>query len=159
MQKIIKISGIVVGIILLFCIGKCFYMVACISCTPDPVKTYNYPGTMDQLENNFKMFAEANPDIYYKISRRGVGLTDARDITIKLKINNSDIECHLVIYDFNGSTKLDIDEIFDNTHKKGDNNENDKNVKELLNRFEKYFLLRFQKDQDIQLKTPFFNFF
>jgi hypothetical protein len=158
MNRYVRIAIIVLGGALVVCVGRCLYMVACISCTPDPIKTYNYSGSMDQLENNFKSFAAANPDIHYGASRRGPGHIDARDITIKLKINDSDIECHLVIYDFNGSTKLDIEEIFDTTHNKGGNNASDKNVKELLTEFENSFLTRFQKDQKIEFKRSFFNY-
>lgn len=157
MQKIIKISGIVIGVVLLFCIGRCVYMVACISCTTPSIKTYNFAGSMDQLENNFKNFAIANSNIQCEISRRGTDPFDARDV--KIKIKNWDINCNLVIHDFNNNTKLDIREIYDYTYKKGGNDANDKNVKELLNKFEKTFLVQLQKDQGIQLKTPFFNLF
>jgi len=163
MNKYVRIAIILLGVALVVCIGRCFYMVACISCTPDPVKTYNYPGSMDELEDNFKSFATANPDIDCKISHRGtdsmavknnvpadIMAVAARDITIKQKIKGSDIECHLVIYDFNGSTKLDIEEIFDQSHKRGGNNADDKNVKELLTEFENSFLTRFKKDQHVE---------
>jgi hypothetical protein len=113
---------------------------------------------MDELENNFKRFAVDNPDINYNISRRGADPRDARDITIKLKINDNDIESHLVIYDFNGSTKLDIEGIIDQTHKIGGSNADDNNVKNLLTEFENSFLTRFKKSQKIEFKRKFFNF-
>src|SRR5476649_1153459 len=100
MNKYIRVVIILLGVVFVACIGRFIYMVACISCTPDPIKTYNYQGSMDQLENNFKSFTAANPNIYYNLSRRGADPKAARDITIKQKINDSNIECHLVIYDF-----------------------------------------------------------
>jgi len=158
MQKIVKIFLVLGGLIFIGLMLRGCYKVLCISCTPDPVKTYDYPGSMDQLENNFKNFAADNHSIYYNLSRRGADPKDARDITIKLEINNNDIECHLVIYDFNESTELDIDEIFDNTHKKGGNNASDQNVKMLLIEFENSFMTPFKKDQKIEFKRRFFNF-
>jgi len=171
MQKITRIAGIVTGLILILYLGTCFYMVACISCTPDSVKTYNYPGSMNQLENNFISYSKANPDIDCKISHRvtdSVAAKDsipaeiiaiaARDVLIKQKINGSDIECHLVISDFNNNTKLDIEEIFDRTHKTGGNNANDKYVKELLAEFESSFLTRFKQEQHIEFKKKSFSF-
>jgi hypothetical protein len=69
MNKFTKGAVILIGVVFVFCVGRCFYMVACISCTPDPLKTFNYPDSMDRLESNFKNFCELNPGIYYKISR------------------------------------------------------------------------------------------
>ena len=147
------------GVFLLWQIGRCFYMVACISCTTPPVKTYNYSGSMDQLENGFKNFSIENSNINCEISHRGSSRIAARDVEIKMRMNNSDIVCNLVIYDFNNNTKLDIEEIHDTTHKTGGNDADDKNVENLLIEFNKHYLIKFQKDQNVQLKKPFLNFF
>ena len=158
MNKSGKVLSVILVLAFFIFLGRSCYQVLCISCTPDPVKTYNYPGSMDELENHFKSYAVANPDIYYKISRRGPGSIDARDIIIKLRRQDNSIESHLVIYDFNGSTKLDIEEIFDQSHKNGGRNADDKKVKELLTEFENSFLTRFKKNEKIEFKRRFFNF-
>ena len=171
MNKAVKVLSVVVVLTFIVVAGRSCYQVLCISCTPGPVKTYNYPGSMDELENHFKRFALANPDIDCKISHRGTDsmaarenlpadfiTKAARDVIIKQKIKAKDIECHLVIYDFNGSTKLDIDEIFDPNHNNVGQNADDKNVKELLAEFENSFLTRFTKDQKIEFKRKLFNF-
>jgi hypothetical protein len=165
MNRVVKIAITIVGIVLIGFVGRCVYMVLCISCTPGPLKTYNYSGSMDQLEDNFKRFAAHHQDINFEVSRRGTDSLDkinnispelkaiaARDIIIKQKIDGKDIESHLVIYDFNGSTKLDVEEILDNTDKKGVDDANDSNVKKKLKKFEENFLTEFEKDQKIELE-------
>lgn len=171
MNRVVKIAIAVVGIVLVGLAGRCVYMVLCISCTPGPLKTYNYSGSMDQLEDNFKKFVAHHQDINCEISRRGTDSLDkinnispelkaiaARDIIIKQKIDGKDIESDLVIYDFNGSTKLDVEEIFDNTDKKRVSDASGSNVKKRLKNFEENFLAEFEKDQHITLEPNFFNF-
>src|SRR6185312_12668656 len=93
MRKAVKLTVIIsTGIILLALIGRCFYMIACLSCTYPPIKVYEYQGSIDQLELTIQKFVLSNPDVKYKISRRDSTIEEDngdRDLTIELKRDTS----------------------------------------------------------------------
>ncbi|MDB5136762.1 MAG: hypothetical protein JWP37_3365 [Mucilaginibacter sp.] len=158
MNRAVKIISIIVGIVLIGFVGRCIYMVLCISCTTPSIKTYDYNGSMDQFENNLKNFTNSNLNLTYKVSRRGPGAYDARDIIALNKTQSGLMRYELVVYKFNETTKLDIDCIYDETRNVGGCNTEDKIGKELFERFKSDFLLRFEKGQHITLEPNFFNF-
>ena len=158
MQKIIRISGIVIGLILVFCVGRCLYMVACISCTPPAIETYEFSGSMDELENGLKTYAKSNLNTYCKVSYRG-GTTDfsARDVTITRIAGIDSLKYQLVIYDFNGSTRLDLTCLYSTARKLGGCSKKDKGVDELFSDFKIRFLPSIKRDQNISLETTIFK--
>lgn len=158
MTKAIKISTIIIGIAFVCFIGRCAYMILCISCTTAPIKTYDYAGSMDQFDEKLRNFASANSGINLTIlSRDSTIKRSARDITIKIK-SNPNVRYELTLYDFNGATKLDLESLYDETHKTGGVNMKDKDVEKLYAGFKTDFLPRLSKSQGIVLKVDWFNF-
>lgn len=158
MSKYIRAAGILLGIGLIFCIGKCFYMVACISCTTPPIETYKYSGSMDDLERGLKAYAQSKPNTSCKVSYRG-GLADlrsARDVAITEFVGNDSLKYQLVIYDFNGSTRLDLDCLYSTFQKLGGCSKDNKGVEELFDNFKLQFLPAIKRNQGISLKTTLF---
>ena len=113
---------------------------------------------MDQFEDDLKNFTLSHPTVTYKLSRRGEGVNDARDIIVQNKTLSADVRYDLVIYKFNDDTKLDLDCIYDETHKTGGCSTDDKGVKVLFEGFKNNFLVQLQKEQHIELTPNFFNF-
>ncbi len=158
MTKATKITTVIIGIVFVCFIGRCAYMILCISCTTAPIKTYDYTGTMDQFDKKIKQFASANSGVNLTISSRDNTIKrSARDITIKIK-GNPNVRYDLVLYDFNGATKLDLEGIYDETHKTGGINMKDKDVEKLYAGFKADLLPRLSKSQGIVLKADWFNF-
>jgi hypothetical protein len=151
MKRIVRIIGIVIMVALIFFMGKCFLMVACISCTTPPIKTYRYVGSMDQFEYNVKHFILVNPTMSCSITRRG-GVNDARDIVIKTKSNNNNIKYDLVLYKFNDATDVDLSDIYDETNHTGGNDIKQKAVSDLYDDFKNNFLLKLENEEHIVLK-------
>jgi hypothetical protein len=157
MQKITKIAGIVTGLILILYLGTCFYMVACISCKPPAIETYKFSGSMDELENGLKTYAKSNLNTYCKVSYRG-GTTDfsARDVTITKITGIDSLKYQLVIYDFNGSTRLDLTCLYSTARKLGGCSKKDKGFDELFSDFRIQFLPTIKREQGLSLKTTIF---
>ncbi|MES2379299.1 MAG: hypothetical protein V4553_22090 [Bacteroidota bacterium] len=159
MKKFINISGFVIGAIFLFCIGRCFYMVACISCTPSDIETYKYSGSMDELENGLKAFANSNSKMKCKVSYRG-GTTDfsARDVAFSTIVRADMNTYNMVIYDFNNSTRLALSCIYRKHGSKniGGCDPKDKDVEALFDNFKIQFLPQIEKVQGVILKTTLF---
>jgi hypothetical protein len=158
MNKAVKIVGAIVALVVIGFIGRCTYMILCISCTTPAIKTYSYDGSMDQFESEFKKFAALHNNMNLKISRRDSSCNIcARDITVELKAAQI-IKYDLVLYKFNTTTKVALDDIYDETHKIGGNSTDDKATKELFYGFKNNFLVQLEKDQRLTLTPDFFNF-
>ncbi|HVS91413.1 MAG TPA: hypothetical protein VHE59_05225 [Mucilaginibacter sp.] len=113
---------------------------------------------MDDLESKIRKYSAANPNVRLKISRRSSSDDySARDINVETENASDSIKYHLVLYDFNRATKLDLEEIYDETHHKGGNDINDPAVAKLYAGFEEKFLSKLEKDQNIKLKSGLFN--
>jgi hypothetical protein len=159
MKKIIKIIVFIIGVVFICFIGRCAYMVACISCTTAPIRTYNYSESMDKLEHTFEKFQTSNPALNIKVSWREISNKySARDVSIKTKIKSDSVEYDLVIYDFNGATKLDVDAVYDMTKKTGGNNIDSVATKNIFTDFQNGFLAKFKRDQKVTLSRDYFNF-
>ncbi len=132
-------------------------MVACISCTPSAIETYEFSGSMDELENGLKAFAKSNSNTNCMVSYRG-GTADfsARDVTIIKVLGADSLNYQLVIYDFNNSTRLDLTCIYSTSRKLGGCSKKDKGVGELFDNFKVQFLPLIKKNQGISLKTTLF---
>jgi hypothetical protein len=153
-----KIIFVIAGVIVLFFMGKCFYMVACISCTTLPIKIYGYNGSMDDLEADLKSFDKKHSFVDVSISRRGPGKYDARDVTVNVRLKYKSVKYTLGIRDFNNDTELTVDELFDETNKRGGNKEDAPEVKELFKEFKNSFLPQFEREQNTTLKPKLLNF-
>ncbi|HTK17869.1 MAG TPA: hypothetical protein VL442_00065 [Mucilaginibacter sp.] len=159
MNRAVKIISIVAVLAFFVVLGRSCYQVLCISCTPAPIKTYNYSGTMDQFDEKIRQFAAINPGVNLTISSRDSTIRySAKDINIKVKSRSNNVRYELVLYDFNGSTKLDLEGIYDETHNTGGTNMKDKDVEKLYNGFKTNFLPQLSKSQGIVLKIDWFNF-
>jgi hypothetical protein len=155
-----KIIIVIIGLIFIGFIGRCLYMVACISCTPSAIKKYEYSGTINQFESKLKTFAISNSDVTLKISYRDGGdktNTTARDMMIELKNNSTDIVYHIAYIQRkpNEYTSIYLDDVYDKIHKSGGNDLDSSSVKPIFNNFKDNFLPRLNK-ADIILKPQFF---
>lgn len=157
--KATKITSVIIGVAFVCFVGRCAYMVLCISCTTAPIKTYDYSGTMDQFDKKIRRFAAINSGINLIISSRDSTIKrSARDITIKIKRGSDSIRYELVLYDFNDATKLDLEGIYDETRNTGGTNIKDKDVEQLYAGFKTDFLPRLSNSQGIVLNPDWFNF-
>jgi len=160
MPKTIKIIVIAIGAAFVFCIGRCFYMIACISCTTPDIETYKYAGTMDQLENGFKQYARVNANSSCKVSwRDNSDNFSARDVNMSIIHKLDTIRYQMVIYDFNKSTRLGLSCIYkqNDSQSIGGCNLKDHGVESLFkNNFQDQFLIDLQKKENIVLKTTLF---
>ncbi|MDB5150418.1 MAG: hypothetical protein JWQ57_4438 [Mucilaginibacter sp.] len=154
-----KIIFIAVGLVLAGFAGRCVYMIACISCTFPPIKTYNYSGSMDQFESAFKAFAILDTDITYQIKQRDSSLVNsARDLTVLLKDKSDTITYNIVLSKPNKDAKVALIGAFDSARKTGGYSDDDPAVKQLFNQFKTDFLVRLEKDGHIILKSDPFDF-
>jgi len=157
MNRFGKAIGIIAGIVFIGFIGRCVYQVLCISCTTPPIKTYTYEGSMDKFEYEFKKFAASQPNMSLKISwRDSSDNRSARDFILQSNNHSNNIKYDLTVYDFNGMTKVDLDDVYNESQKIGGNNIDSVGVKELFDGFKNEFLIRLKKDQNIILKPDFF---
>ena len=155
MRKAIKIIAIIIGLILVGLIGRCFYMIACISCTYPPIKEWAYHGSVDQLGSSIQKFIVSNPAVSVKISRRdSSSLEDNgdRDMEIKIKKDTSNLTYGLVCDQGTNNTEIKLVSAFRN-NKYGGYTGDAPGVKELLNDFENDFLVKLMKEQHIVFKS------
>ncbi|MGN6639365.1 MAG: hypothetical protein ACTHJ8_10675 [Mucilaginibacter sp.] len=149
----IRLISVIVVLAFIIIAGKLLYRVLCISCTIPPIKTYNYSGSMDQFEYKIRHFA-ATAAVNLEVSRRDSSDNrSARDLIIRVKNSSSIVRYQMVLYDFNGATKLDLEEVYDETHKTGGNDIKNVKTKELYVDFKNKFLPALEKNQDIVLKN------
>ena len=114
---------------------------------------------MDMFEDKIRQFSAINSNVRLKITARDSTVSySARDIEVHVKDNSDSVKYQLVLYDFNGSTKIDLEGIFDETRKTGGYNVKDKDVKRLFGDFKKDFLPKLEKEEGVVLKIDWFNF-
>jgi len=155
-----KFIIVIIGLISIGFIGRFFYMVACISCTPSAIKKYEYPGGINQFESKFKTFAMLNSDVNLKISYRDSSdktNESARDMMIELKNNSMDVIYHIAYIQRkpDNFTSVYLDDVHDEIHKSGGNNLDSASVKSIFNDFKENFLPRLNK-VGVILKPQFF---
>ncbi len=145
----LKTIAVIVGVALLLFIGVCTYFVVGISSVYPPIKSYEYPKSIHQLENSMTALAAANKNISFK--NTAITGTEARGyhyyFTVELKNAANDLEYKIVYDKANNWIKTNTTEIklvgaFDKINKTGGYKYKDKGVKELATLFEKDFLYR-----------------
>jgi len=156
MPKTIKIIVIAIGAAFVFCIGRCFYMVACISCTIPHIKDYKCAGTVNGFEIALKSLANNHRNITYKI-RDTVGTKDvgfAYDIDINL---TDSVNSFLYNIRCEGSPggKLAVGLIgaFDLNHKKGGYGLKANGIEEVLRVFDTNILTPLSSEQHLKLQA------
>lgn len=156
-----RITTIVLGLILVVFIGRFFYKVACISCTPPSIKKYKYSGEIAQFESKIKTFAKLNPDMNLKISYRDSSdksNTTARDMIIELKNDSANVLYNISYIQRKSDefTSVYLDELHDEIHKSGGNDLDSTNVKILFNGFTNKFLQRLNRANIILKPQSFY---
>ena len=155
MQKAIKIISIIIGLALIGLIGRCFYMIACISCTYPPIKEYKFEGTVEQFGQVLSTFALTDSNFSYKISRRDSTQQEDngdRDMVVNIKHGNDKIEYGLVCDEDKNTAHIKLVSAFKNSTYGGYTDESPK-VKLLLGVFENDFLIKLKQTEHIVL-TP-----
>jgi hypothetical protein len=151
-KKKVKILAIVVGsLCLLAVVGRFFYMVLCISCTYPPIQTYEFQGSVDDLDSSLRNFAMANSAITYKFSRRDSSAEKDdgyRDLDIELKKDTATISYGLVCHQNENTTDVEVVSAFIKNSINGGYVAEASEVKKLMNVFEKDFLVRFEDGDD-----------
>jgi hypothetical protein len=147
----IIIIGSILGIIMIGFVGRVVYMIACISCTYPPIKTYEFQGNIDDLRADFYEFAN-NPGISCRFTNRGN--TDpadsvGTDLTIELKRDTSTIKYGFVceVDDDTVDIALVSATNWDGTY--GGYTKNAAGVNEFVKVFEKNFLQRLEKENNV----------
>ena len=163
MKKATGIIVVIIGLIFIGFIGRCLYMVACISCTPSEIKKYEYAENINQFESKFKTFAKLNPDLNLKISYRDNSdktNTSARDMIIELKTDSINVIYHISYIQRKPDkfTSVYLDDLYDKIHKKGGNSLDSADVKNIFNGFESNFLPRLNKAGIILKQQHFYLF-
>jgi len=155
MRKPIVITTLIIGVILIGFIGRCVYMVLCISCTTPPIKTYEYKGSVAQFAISVEKLTLSNNDIEVKISRRDSSnkVDDGgRDMEIAIKKDTDNVIYGLVCEQDAHNTQIEmVSAIKNNIH--GGYSATAPEVKELLNNFENDFLVRLKNQQHVVLKS------
>ncbi|HWZ34617.1 MAG TPA: hypothetical protein VNW51_00580 [Mucilaginibacter sp.] len=148
MPKIVRIIIVVFGAAFVFCIGRCFYMVACISCTSDPIKIYSYNGTVSQFGESLKAFADLNPNISYKFSRRdSSNLKDdgGRDLEVVVKNDTAQFTYGFVCDQEKHQTEVKLVSAFNKKYTMGGYGGKGRGMDKLLNYLDDYFLTPLKK--------------
>jgi hypothetical protein len=159
MKKTLNIVGIVVGVVLVCLIGRCFYMVACISCTSPPIKVYNYNGSVAQLSKSFQKFVISHPTIRVKISRRNYAVEDdgSRDVSIVFTKDTTTTTYDMVcdqdqkeqnVYE----THIKLTSAFNNKPFFGGYGIKADGMKQLISKFNNEFLETLSKEQHVFVK-------
>lgn len=148
MPKIIKIIVVVFGAAFVFCIGRCFYMVACVSCTSDPIKVYRYNGTVLQFSKSLKAFADLSPNISYKFSRRdSSNLKDdgGRDLEVVIKKDTAQLTYGFVCDQEKDQTKIKLVSAFNKKYTMGGYGGKGRGMNKLLNYLDDNLLIPLTK--------------
>jgi hypothetical protein len=155
MRKPFTIIAVVVGFMVLGFIGRCFYMVACISCTYPPIKTYEFQGRLNSLGSVLQRFALANPGVTYKFSRRDSTVADNgyRDLIVELKHDTTTISYGFDCEKENNRIKLDLVSAITKAGTFGGYSKNAPGVDALVQYFENDFLQRLKKDDNVIIKA------
>ena len=152
MKKSVKIIAIIVaGLCLVGFVGRCFYMVLCISCSYPPIQTYEFNGSVADLDSSLQNFAVANPAITYKFSRRDSSAEEDngdRDLEIELKKDTSTVSYGLVCEQNENTTDVEVVSAFIKNSINGGYVAEAPGVKKLMNVFAKDFLVRFEDGDD-----------
>ena len=152
MGKYIRVAGILLGIGLIFCIGRCFYMIACISCTSPPIKTYIYSGNVEKFQRSLEVIFNNNPDILYKFSRRDSSnkVDDGgRDVEIFIKKDTSTLEYGLVCDQHPSKTEIKLVSAFSQEYTYGGYSSEANGVSELVKDFDLHFIAPLRKQHII----------
>jgi len=135
-------------------IGRCVYMVLCISCTYPPIATYEYTGSVDDLAVSLKKFAASNPEITFKFSRRDSTAqkdNGDRDLDIEFKRDSSIISYGLVCNQGQNTTEVELTSAFSHNNTYGGYGIKAPGVNKFLVYFEKDLLVRFKNQEHIDL--------
>ena len=156
MKKRLSIIAITVfGLCLVGFVGRCLYMVLCISCTSPPIQTYQFQGSVASLDSLLRNFAMSNPGITYKFSRRDSSAEKDdgyRDLEIELKKDTSTISFGLVCDQNGNKTDIEVVSAFIKNSINGGYVAEAPGVKKLMNVFEKDFLGPFKHQEHIVLE-------
>ena len=140
MKKRLRIIVIiVVGLCLVGFVGRCFYMVLCISCTYPAIQTYEFQGSVTNLDSSLRNFAMSNTAINYKFSRRDSSAKEEdgyRDLEIELKKDTSNISYGLVCDENKNTTEIEVTSAFIKNSIYGGYLAEAPGVKKLINVFE-----------------------
>lgn len=147
-----KSSIIVVGLILLFFIGKCIYFVGGVSATIPPIKTYIYRGSVKQFYVVLEKYALSDSDSKVRILPRGDIINGGRWIDIEMVKNNANVTYSLTCSNVkNGNTsnsEIELTYAGDITHNTGGYGIAAVSIKPFLNTFES-ILADLKKNQRI----------
>ncbi|WP_295793345.1 hypothetical protein [Mucilaginibacter sp.] len=155
MQKTIKITAIIIGLALIGLVGRCFYMVACISCTYPPIKEYKFEGTVEQFGEALHTLSLSDANFTYKISRRDSTQQEDngdRDMVVNIKHGSDTIRYDLVCDPEDSTAHIKLVAAFKNTTYGGYTGESPK-VKLLLGIFESDFLKKLKQTAHVVLTT------
>ncbi len=156
MKKHHKVIAIIIaGLCALAVIGRVFYMVICISCTSPPIETYKFHGTVEDLDSSLQKFANANPTLTYKFSRRDSTAKEdngSRDLEIELKKDTSIISYGLVCEENDNTTEIKLVSAFSRYNTYGGYIKEAPGVKELVEYFEKGFVSPLKKEEHVEIK-------
>lgn len=155
MKKRLKILAIIIGCLcLLAIIGRVFYKVLCISCTFPPMRTYQFQGSVDDLDSSLQKFAVLNPGITYKFSRRDSSVEQDdgnRDLDIELKKDTSTVSYGLVCEQDGNTTEVGIVSVFSQNNTYGGYGIKAPGVSNFLAYFEKDFLVRLRNQEHVSI--------
>lgn len=138
MQKTIKAISIIIGLALVGLVGRCFYMIACISCTYPPIKEYKFEGTVEKFGEALHTLSLGDSHFTYKISRRDSTQQHDhgdRDMVVNIKHGNDTIKYDLVCDPEDGTSHIKLVAAFKSTTYGGYTNESP-GVRLLLGIFE-----------------------
>jgi hypothetical protein len=154
-----KGSIIVVGLILLFFIGKCIYFVGGVSSTIPPIKAYLYRGSVDQFGEALEKYAASNSDRGFRISH----LAGSGDIDLQIHTTDKHLAFGLMCRKVEGvdviNSEIDLVEARDMAHNIGGYGINADGMKELLKYFENNILDSLKKNQQVIITSKPKSFF
>ncbi|GAB3913472.1 hypothetical protein [Mucilaginibacter boryungensis] len=148
-----KIIFIIFSVIILGFIGRCIYMVACVSCTIPHIKDYEYAGRLTKFESGLHNQIHDHKDISFK-NMDTVGDKDtgyAYDINIQFK----DSLLYNLRYEAISNNKIVIGLIgaLDLKTNKGGYGIKADGMNELLKEFDRRVLRPLKDEQHIELKA------
>ena len=155
MKKFITAISVIIGLICVGFIGRCFYMVAYISCTSPPIKIYEYYGDISQLNSSFESFVVIHPNTSFKFSRRDSSAkTDDgdRDLEIQVRNNVDTLTYGFVCEKNKSSISLEMVSAFKN-NRYGGYIAGAPNISKLVDSFENNIVIKLKKEQYTDLKS------